>query len=461
MKRLLAICLSFILLLSLAGCAGRDSEADTAAGGVQDTQADKGLDVMGENVTYDPNHLVNNGDPISIDWWVWASEDMFRSIAEAYEEIHPNVTINVINNPWDGFFTKLPLALQREEEGPTLFNVHNSYENLLLNYMEPYDIDTEELTADYPSASTHLMDGKIYYMDYGLSTGMYYYNKDLWEEAGLTDDDIPKTWDEFIEVAQKLTKFDENGNMIQAGYNYNNYFNSTVIGLNYQFGDNLFSADGKTSLVDSDGMKEAVSFLVDLYEKYQVGDKDFGTNYDQSFYQGQSAIVFAWGFFVGNLAANAPDINYGTFEIPTQDGGTPYAYYRYNGESTPGINKNATDAQKEVAQDFIRFFLASDEVQIRLSAEGGLIPAKTALMEAPELKDTPIVRTVGPHIDRYIWPGAMPSTVENNMKIAGEDILYNGKDAADALKTAADTIDIDLANADFTSSESLYAYYEE
>lgn len=459
MKRILSFCLALVLVLSLAGCSSGGSEGGTATG-IQDTQADKGLEVMGENVTYDPNHLVNNGDPISIDWWIWASEDMFRAIADEYEEIHPNVTINIINNPWDGFFTKLPLALQRGEEGPTLYNIHNSYENLLLNYMEPYDIDTDELIADYPSASTHLMDGKIYYADYGLSTGMYYYNKALWKEAGLTDNDIPKTWDEFIEVAQKLTKFDENGNMIQAGYNYNNYFNSTVIGLNYQFGDNLFSEDGKSSLVDSDGMKDAVSFLVDLYAEYHVGDKDFGTNYDQSFYQGQSAIVFAWGFFVGNLATNAPDIDYGTFEIPTRDGETPYAYYRYNGESTPGINKNATDAQKEVAQDFIRFFLASDDVQIRLSQEGGLVPAKTSLMDAPELKDTPIVKTVGPHIDRYIWPGAMPSTVENNMKIAGEDILYNGKDAADALKTAADTIDIDLANADFTSSESLYAYYE-
>ena len=459
MKRILSFCLALVLVLSLAGCSSGGSEGGTATG-KQDTQADKGLEVMGENVTYDPNHLVNNGDPISIDWWIWASEDMFRAIADEYEEIHPNVTINIINNPWDGFFTKLPLALQRGEEGPTLYNIHNSYENLLLNYMEPYDIDTDELIADYPSASTHLMDGKIYYADYGLSTGMYYYNKALWKEAGLTDNDIPKTWDEFIEVAQKLTKFDENGNMIQAGYNYNNYFNSTVIGLNYQFGDNLFSEDGKSSLVDSDGMKDAVSFLVDLYDEYHVGDKDFGTNYDQSFYQGQRAIVFAWGFFVGNLATNAPDIDYGTFEIPTRDGETPYAYYRYNGESTPGINKNATDAQKEVAQDFIRFFLASDDVQIRLSQEGGLVPAKTSLMDAPELKDTPIVKTVGPHIDRYIWPGAMPSTVENNMKIAGEDILYNGKDAADALKTAADTIDIDLANADFTSSESLYAYYE-
>ena len=84
-------------------------------------------------------------------------------------------------------------------------------------------------------------------MDYGLSTGMYYYNKDLWAEAGLTDDDIPKTWDEFIEVAQKLTKFDENGNMVQAGYNYNNYFNSTVIGLNYQFGDNLSPRTGRVA----------------------------------------------------------------------------------------------------------------------------------------------------------------------------------------------------------------------
>ena len=85
-----------------------------------------------------------------------------------------------------------------------------------------------------------------------------------------------------------------------------------------------------------------------------------------------------------------------------------------------------------MAQDFIRFYLASDDVQIKLSQGRGLIPAKSSLMDAPELKDTPIVRTVGPHIDRYIWPGAMPSTVENNLKIAGEDILYNGKDVADA-----------------------------
>lgn len=428
--------------------------------GVTDTQADKGMEVMGDCVTYDPNHLVNNGEPISLDWWIWTSEDTFKAIAQAYEEIHPNVSIQVIYNPWDGYFTKLPLSLQKKEDGPTLFNIHNSYDSLLAGYLEPYDIAVEDLTADYPSAASHVRDGKIYYADYGISTGMIYYNKRLWQEAGLTDEDIPKTWDELIQVAKKLTRFDENSNLIQAGFNYNKNFNVLAMGLNYQFGENMFTADGTEARVNSEGMKQAVQMLTDLYTVHHIGDKDFGTDNEQSFYQEQSAMVFMWGFLVGNLKTNYPDLEYGTFEIPTLTEDTPYAYYRYNGESTPGINKNATPAQKEVAQDFIRFFLANDDVQIRLSQEGGLIPAKTALMEAPELKDTPLVTAAGPHIDRYIWPGAMPATLETNLKIAGEDILYNGKDMDKALQTANEIINIDLANQDFTASENLYAYYQ-
>ena len=452
-KLIAAILVSAMAVGMISGCGtgGSDSEAE---------KIEVPTEPFGDTIKYDPSVEINDGKDITVELWEWGSDDLFQEIIDGYTAIHPNVTIKLVNNPWEDYWTKLPLALDGEN-GPALFNVHNSYHENMINYMAPLEIPIEDLEADFTGVNAHVIDGEVYYIDYGMMTGAVYYNKDMWEAAGLTEEDIPKTWDEFIDVAQKLTKFDEDGNMIQAGYNYNNYFNSTVIGLNYQFGDNLFSADGKESLVDGKGMKEATSFLIDLYEKYRVGDKDFGTNYDQSFYQGQSAIVFAWGFFVGNLATNAPDINYGTFEIPTQDGDTPYAYYRYNGESTPGINKNATDAQKEVAQDFIRFYLASDNVQIKLSQDGGLIPAKSSLMDAPELADTPIVKTVGDHIDRYIWPGAMPSTVENNLKIAGEDILYNGKEIDDALKTAADTIDIDLANADFTSSESLYAYYED
>ena len=427
MKKIGMYLLAGAAAVILSACGSSQEEA-AASSGVVDTQADKGLEVMGDQVVYDPNHLVNDGQPVSLDWWIWTSEDTFTAIAEEYEKIHPNVSIRVVYNPWDGYFTKLPLSLQKKEDGPALFNIHNSYDSLLA--------------------------------DYGLSTGMVYYNKRLWEEAGLTEEDIPKTWDELIEVGKKLTRFDEEGNIVQAGFNYNKYFNVLAMGLNYQFGENMFTADGKEARVDSPGMKEAVGLLKDLYDVHRIGDKDFGTDSEQSFYQEQSAMVFMWGFLVGNLKTNYPNLEYGTFEIPTVSEEVPYAYYRYNGESTPGINKNASPAQKEAAQDFIRFFLANDAVQIRLSQEGGLIPAKSALMEAPELKDTPLVKAAGPHIDRYIWPGAMPATLETNLKIAGEDILYNGKDMEKALKTANDIINVDLANQDFTASENLYAFYK-
>ena len=235
MKKIGMYLLAGAAAVILSACGSSQEEA-AASSGVVDTQADKGLEVMGDQVVYDPNHLVNDGQPVSLDWWIWTSEDTFTAIAEEYEKIHPNVSIRVVYNPWDGYFTKLPLSLQKKEDGPALFNIHNSYDSLLSHYLEPYAIDTEDMIADYPSAASHVRDGKIYYADYGLSTGMVYYNKRLWEEAGLTEEDIPKTWDELIEVGKKLTRFDEEGNIVQAGFNYNKYFNVLAMGLNYQFG---------------------------------------------------------------------------------------------------------------------------------------------------------------------------------------------------------------------------------
>ena len=110
-KRILAMCLVISMLMAmLCGCGKTET---TAYSEKTDTKADKGMAVMGENVTYDPNHLVNDGKPVELDWWLWDAPELFGSIAKEYEKIHPNVKINIINNPWDGFWTKLPLALQK------------------------------------------------------------------------------------------------------------------------------------------------------------------------------------------------------------------------------------------------------------------------------------------------------------------------------------------------------------
>ena len=43
---------------------------------------------------------------------MWDSPDQFQKYADAYHELHPNIEIKVVNKAWEGFWTKLPLALK-------------------------------------------------------------------------------------------------------------------------------------------------------------------------------------------------------------------------------------------------------------------------------------------------------------------------------------------------------------
>lgn len=69
---------------------------------------------FGDTVKYDPSVEINDGKDISIDMWEWGSDELFQKIIDRYTAIHPNVTINLVDNPWEDYWTKLPLALDGE-----------------------------------------------------------------------------------------------------------------------------------------------------------------------------------------------------------------------------------------------------------------------------------------------------------------------------------------------------------
>ena len=457
-KSLLTVLTACLFLITaLNGCRKTDK---TVWNGQVDTQADKGLSVVGRNIKFNPNKLINDGQPIQINfWWLADSDGSVQKLIDDYQRIHPNVRIQLIENGWDSIWTKLPLALQKKEKGPTLFFVHNSYESLLLPYMAPYDIPLDELLADYPTSATHIINGNVYYTDYGLMTGVVYYNKDYWREAGLTDADIPRTWDELAAVAKKLTVRDENGKLLRAGFNWNADGSFILLDLFYIRNQNIFNREGTLAMIDSPACSANIQMLIDLYDVHQVGDKNFGPDCVQSFGQGQSAMTYRWGNFCGDLMVNYPDIEYGVFETPTIDGTVPYAYNRYNGEATIGINAGATPEQMEVAQDFLRFYLTNEEYMKQSCLRMSVYPGYTVLQDDPEMLASPVVKVMSRNIDRYIWPGAMPATLENNLRIAVEDIVYNGRSIEKVLAETEATINIDLENTGFVAAENKYAYY--
>lgn len=451
-KRVIAAALAAMMAVTgLAGCGGS---------GTGKEEAKKNIEVptepFGDTIKYDPSVEINGGKDITVELWEWGSDELFQEIIDGYTAIHPNVTINLVNNPWEDYWTKLPLALDGEN-GPAIFNIHNSYHENLINYMAPLEIPLEDLQADFTGVDAHVIDGEVYYIDYGMMTGSVYYNKDMWEAAGLTEADIPKTWDEMREVAKKLT-IKEGDTIIQAGLNFNDDFHQNyLLGLNYQLGENLFEEDGVTPKVNSDAMKQVMQMLVDMYEVDGIGSKDFGEKGADSFGQGQSAMVIQWGHYYNTLQTTWSDINFGVFEIPTFDG-NPYAYNRYNGESTFGVNKNAPEDQQAVAQDFIKYFLANDDAQVAFNLAMSTFPAKKSLADNEKILENPSLKVLAEHIDHYIWPGPMPATMETSLKKAGQDIFFNGVDIDTALNEAQQNIIKDMKNSDFKSVENLYEY---
>lgn len=442
LSRLISTVLALVMLFTVAG-----ASAEASA-------------ILGGKIQYDTSKAINNGEDIEIEFWYWTgASELFKSVVNQYTAIHPNVKITLVENPYDDYWTKLPLALQGSS-GPAIFNVHNSYHENLINYLAPYDIPVEDLEEDFVGVSAHVIDGKVYYTDYGMMTATMYYNKAMWSAAGLTEANIPATWDQFREVAKKLTIRDEKGDLIQAGFSFNGGAQGDVLGMQYQYGQNLFTEDGRVTF-NNDAIKAVVQRMKDIYEVDGSGDYNFGNNSGDNFGQGMIAMYLGWGFMHGLFQALWPETEFGSFEIPTPTEDVPYAYHRYNGESTFGINKNAPADQQAVAQDIVRFFLANDQLQKEFVLANSIFPAKKSLANDSDILSVSSIAVLANHIDRYIWPGPMPSAVENNMKIALENIFYNGEDVEAALQNAEDACNEELASSEFVPVESSYAHADE
>ncbi|WP_269048352.1 extracellular solute-binding protein [Paenarthrobacter sp. Z7-10] len=96
--------------------------------------------------------------------------------------------------------------------------------------------------------------GEIYCAPKDFSTLALVINTDIWKGAGLTDADIPKTWDELDAVARKLS----------AGKTAGLAFGPQVerIGAFFpQAGGSMMSADGKTATVNSPENVQALTFV--------------------------------------------------------------------------------------------------------------------------------------------------------------------------------------------------------
>lgn len=469
MKKLLSAFL-VICLMSLTACSGGDSapslsqQSQPAAGSTPSTEPDW----IGETLKYDLNAPVNGGEPLELLMWAEPeTEPYYRDIADKYTQVHPNIKVVVVSQPWDDYWTKLPLALE-SGNGPDLYRAHYGHIKNLSKYSHdlPADIfPREELYEDFPGAEDLVMDdGNLYSVPLGstFSSGIYY-NKDMWAEAGLTDADIPKTWDEFVEVGKKLTKTDASGNVTQYGFSIDSSFENFIVAMNYtsgqalakedQFTWNLDATDTYTNLALLESFKDEHGFMM-----YSDGDCE-----DQ-FGHGQCAMMSNWNWVGGYFNDVYPDLNWGYFLSPTPDGKTAPAYGLKDYEWALSVSAS-DDAKRAAAFDLYKYFLCEQNTYADVSLRLSLMPGNVHLEDDPRINKYENLVVANTVADRFVYLGAIPSNDVRNkaLRTAGADIFINGKDPKTVISAVQKNImdDIKQNAMEYKVVENQYQYYNE
>lgn len=156
------------------------------------------------------------------------------------------------------------------------------------------------------------IDGEIYGIPTHQSPAVFAINMNLWNEAGLTEDDFPETWDDVLEICQVFK--DQLG---LTGLCLNTQeFHFTQYALSFGGGWGL----GKT--INTPENAAALQFLIDAYHQgYVVTPKELGVGYDGSVLMTNDAAMSTGGsWYINDFAKNAPDVEVRYIKIPHAEG---------------------------------------------------------------------------------------------------------------------------------------------
>ncbi|MDR2631632.1 MAG: extracellular solute-binding protein [Spirochaetaceae bacterium] len=373
---------------------------------------------LDQRFEYFTRNKVNGGEPITIKLWInedWS--DSYALLVEEYRKYRPNVSFEIKEFSWVSYWLRMGTAMQTGA-GPDIFHMHPYH---LLDYMEylaplPEEHFPEAVMKDLFSDIEALKIGGNYYcFNLGSTTGGIFYNRKLWQEAGLGDKDIPRTWEELRTTAMALTRRDEEGNFLIEGFNFNNNADIFLMALQLERGQPLFTPDGTRTNFNVEENIANVQFLRDLVFQDKLGT--FGGEPQEILLgTGRAAMIFGWPWISNFLERNYPEVEFEFFRIPNWDLSVPPAYNYNNFELSFCINAASGEGQKNAAYDLLLFYLCNDKVLLKVSDQGKLVPSKISLLETHYSDLDEVVKIQAEYLDSTEFLGIRPNSVFNYLQ---------------------------------------------
>ena len=360
LKKAAALFLSAAMVLSLAACGGGGTDTKDTKAADSDTKAESEA----------TDNSTSDGEDVTINFYAWSDEEgIFTKLADNYMKDHPNVKINMQFTPSDDYNTKLMTAFGGGGEidcfavssPPSLAQFQAKGSVMALDdLIKDNNTDTSGYTGTLESIA---IDGKTYALPYKTSSWVVYYNKDLFDQAGVAYPEGDWTWEEYYDIAGQLTS-GEGADKIYGSLNFQPTSMWWRIPAN---------SKGSTNPLDDAQLHdwmEAAEYCKSLSDAgyqplYEDMASESGADYTGNFLQGKYAMFYTgdWAVEMLNTAiANGDgDVNYDIAPLPHWEGeeaATPGA---------PGLLMVANNAKNpDVAYDFISYCSGAEGADILL-----------------------------------------------------------------------------------------------
>jgi len=317
-------------------------------------------------------------------WGVYDTRQDFSRIISSFQRLEPSIKISYKQFSYEDYEKNLIDALAAGK-GPDLVMIHNTWlakhraKLASMPEASSVDKDVKFLTpSDLQNQFVEVVHDDFVYRDKIYAVPLYvdtlalYYNRDMFNTAGITGP--PKSWEEFNKDVELLTNFDSRGNIIQAGAAIGtarniNRSSDILAALMIQNGTRMIDANQSTATftrsvngqrVGENALQYYTDFANPLKTVYAWNDNQHYSV--DAFVEGKVAMMFNYSHQISIIRDKFERLNFSVGGLPQSSEIDSKNYANYW-----GVGVSTTSKKQDAAWRFVNFLASRDGSLIYLT----------------------------------------------------------------------------------------------
>lgn len=326
-----------------------------------------------------------NQGPVEITFTMWGAPEelaVWQAVVDDFHKANPNISVKVDVSDWDSYWTKLNTLIA----GGTPPDVFAMDAPLFLDWqsrgallnLQPYiDRNPGLLEGFYPQTLTAYKTTDGYYgLPRDFQTIVLFYNKDMFDAAGVEYPTGDWTYDDLLAAAKTLTLDKDNDGKIDQYGIWSDTWDMELLWSEaiWAYGGDIISNDHTKTLIGEGGAREAWAFIDSLYKEGVTPTPTTAGEFGFDLFQSNMAAMTTIGHWAvpGYVQAG---INFDVAPMPKGPAGQATSV------NSAGFVISKDSKNADAAFEFVKFALG-ESGQTKLAQLGFAIPVLQSVAES-------------------------------------------------------------------------------